>query len=697
MTIITEYPIWFVAFCLLLGGTYSALLYWKDKSIQEMGIGLRRFLATLRFLLVSFLAFLLLGPLMKIIFRQVEKPIIVIAQDNSESVIIGRDSISIQGYKNNLDDLISSLSTNYEVQTYSFGENTSEGIDYEFNEKRTDLSAFFADFITLYSNRNVGAVIFASDGIYNRGINPLYSQDASKIDVPIYTIALGDTSVKRDIVVEKVAHNRLAYLGNKFPLEVMMKAKQCGGESVQLDVTRNGKKVHFEKIEIKGTSYLNTIPIQIEAKETGIQHYRISISTVENEVSNVNNVKDIYIDVLDSRQKIILLGNSPHPDIGALREAIASNENYEVEVELISSIAQNKEFESYNLVILHQLPAKGKKGAVILKSILGSSVPVLFILGPQSDIATFNSYKAGLSISGSKNKINEVQPVHNDQFSLFTLGEDISAGINDWPPLSAPFGNYKAAVGTEVLLNQKIGMVVTKLPMVIFSGNTENKRAIITGEGIWKWRLHNYSVSNSHKNFNKLIGKMVQFLSLKVDKSQFKVFGENNFFENEPIKLEAEVYNESYELVAEAEITLSIINDEGKKFSFSFNWDGKSYFLDAGSFPVGEYQYEAQVRLGEKIFQEKGEFSVSPIQIEGVQTIANHQLLNNLSANSGGEMVLAPDLGMLQQIISSRDDIRSVSHTEKHLKELINLQWIFFILLGLLSLEWFLRKRNGAY
>ena len=94
---------------------------------------------------------------------------------------------------------------------------------------------------------------------------------------------------------------------------------------------------------------------------------------------------------------------------------------------------------------------------------------------------------------------------------------------------------------------------------------------------------------------------------------------------------------------------------------------------------------------------EKGEFSVSPIQVEFVNTVADHQLLYNLARKHDGSMVYASNLADLLGLIGDRDDIKSVSYTQKRLKELINLKWVFFLLLILLSAEWFLRKRNGAY
>lgn len=261
----------------------------------------------------------------------------------------------------------------------------------------------------------------------------------------------------------------------------------------------------------------------------------------------------------------------------------------------------------------------------------------------------------------------------------------------------APFGNYKSISSNNTMLYQRIGMVETEQPLIVFNSMGGRKTAIIAGEGIWKWRLYDYAVHNNHDIFNKFVSKIVQYLALQVDKSFFRVICKNDFYENEPLLFDAEVYNESYELINNPEVIMNIINSDNKKFPYTFSKTSNAYRLNSGMFPVGEYRYEARVKTGNKILTEEGEFSVSPIQVEFVNTVADHQLLYNLAQKHDGSMVYASNLSDLLEMIGERGDIKSVSYTQKRLKELINLKWVFFLLLILLSAEWFLRKRSGAY
>ena len=648
-------------------------------------------MATFRFFAVTVLSFLLLSPLLKSTNREVEKPIIIIAQDNSESLIVGKDSsFIIKEYKEKLQKLINDLGDKYEVRTYSFADKIKEitsSDSLKFNEKQTDFSSFFDEIETRYSNRNVGAIIVSSDGLFNKGSNPVYSSE--KIKTTIYTVALGDTTVNKDIILLKTEHNRLAYLGNEFPIEIVVNAKQLKGKTTTLTVSKGEATLFNQTINLNSDAFILTIPVLLQAKEVGLQHYKVKLSTLPEEVSFANNAADVFIEVLDARQKILILSDAPHPDVAAIKESIESNQNYEVESYLLSDF--DKSLKKYNLVILHSLPSMQNPASKILTELNNADIPVWSFSGANALLQT------DLTKPTYTQKTNEVEPVLDQNFPLFTISDEFRKTVKDFPAVVCPFTTYQTENNSNVLFYQRIGIVDTKKPLMLFNNVGENKIAVFTGEGIWRWRLQDFAAHNNHNLFDEFISKTVQYLSVKADKSFFRITGPTSFLENEAIQLEAEVYNESYELINEPEVNITISNSENKKFPFSFSKTSNAYRLNAGMMPVGEYSYEAKVKIGEKIFLQHGKFSVSALQIELTNTTADHQLLFTLAKKHNGEMVYPKDLDKLVNKLNSRDDIKPISYSEKKLTDLINLKWIFFLILALLSVEWFMRKRNGAY
>ena len=692
MSIVTEQSIWFLFFCLLTGGVYAYVLYFWGKN--EFPPKLKRLLAALRFVAVSLIAFLLLSPLLKTISNTIEKPIIILAQDNSQSVIINKDSSYYKNeYHHQIADFIKQMGSDYDIKTITFGSEINDRVDGNFDEKQSDMAQLFDELNSRFANRNVGALIFASDGIYNKGSSPIYASE--KFKSPVYTIALGDTNVQRDLILTGVNYNKIVFRGNTFPIEVMVNANRLNGQKTQLTLTKGKQTIASKTIAFTSERFSTTIHFPVEATESGLQHYHLNLSPLPGEISKKNNAADIFVEVIDDRQKILILANSPHPDVAAIKQSLESNLNFQVESANINDF--NQPVSKYNLVILHQLPSVTNAAVQLISNLRQANVPVLFILGSQTDIFAFNRLKTGVNILTSKMNTNESLPVLNNEFPLFGIDNDDKKIYDVFPPLISPFGDYKISNATNVLFFQKIGKISTQQPLIAFNQTTDEKTGVIAGEGIWRWRIADYQRFGNHDGFDKLVNKIIQYLSVKADKSFFRINGKNHFFENEPIELEAEVYNQSYELINQPDVSLSITDEKNKNYNFAFTKTTNAYYLNAGIFPAGNYKYVAKVKLNDKLLQKSGMFTVVPLNVEAINTVADHNMLYRLAKNHGGEMVYPKQLDKLVKMLKARDDIKSVSYTQKRFTGLNNIFLVLVLIILLLGTEWFLRKYNGSY
>src|SRR5690606_19893701 len=117
---------------------------------------------------------------------------------------------------------------------------------------------------------------------------------------------------------------------------------------------------------------------------------------------------------------------------------------------------------------------------------------------------------------------------------------------------------------------------------------------------------------------------------------------------------------------------------------------------NTGFLPDGEYSFSAKTNYGGKRLESSGNFIVEKTTQELQQTTANHQALYNMSSVSGGEMVYPNNISSLTDHINQNEKVKTISYQDKSYEEPINIKWIFFLLILILSLEWFLRKRNGV-
>lgn len=679
MEFISNYPWYYTLLCLVAGFVFSAMLYVRDKQNAERSKVLLYSLAALRFVSISLIAILLLDIFIKRLVNETEKPVIILAQDNSSSILASKDSTKLKNeYTKALTSFINNVKDKYDVKSYRFDSESKASETFDFKGKETDISKLFSDIENNYANKNIGAIILATDGIYNKGTNPLYSIE--KFNAPIYTIALGDTIPLKDVWIQTINHNQVAYLGNSFPVEVVVNAIDLKDKSVSVSVSQNGKVLKTENLTINSNAFSTTLNYLLEADKPGIQKYTVAISYLNEDKNIQNNTQSFIIDVIDNREKVLILANAPHPDIAALEQSISAPQTYEVEVALINEFT--KPLKPYSLIIIHQVNNIPQR----INNELKANNQSVFYIGT-------NTSSSAKTLFSSKN--NDAEGVYQKEFSLFTLSDELKNYIKDFPAVATPFRNGAVVNGANILIAQKIGVVETEDPLLLFTEINGVKTAQFLGDGIWKWRMRDYADHNNHNLFNELISKTVQYLSVKADKSFFRVFTKKIINENEAIDFTAEVYNQSYELVTEPDVTLILKDNKNKTYNYTFNKKQTMYGLSAGQFPAGEYSYEAKVKYGDKLYTKTGIIIIKEIVSEKINTVANHQLLFQISKQSGGKLFYENQLEQLQKEILASDSIKSITYSHKQLTDLVNLKWLFFVILAFLSIEWFLRKYNG--
>jgi hypothetical protein len=688
---LTLYTVLALFGCLLAGLSLAWLLY---KNTEHLNKNTRYALSAARALIITTIAFLLFFPLLRTVSYELEKPIIVIGQDNSLSIgAIKPAGFDQAVYQKDLQSLSEQLSSKFEVKIYNFSDSVGAGYDFNNKGKISNAAKFIGRLNDELLNRNVGAVIIASDGIFNRGGSPLY--DLNKLKAPVYTIALGDTIPKKDLLIANVNSNDIVYLDNEFTAEVQIQAFESKGSQAVLKVLQEGKVLQTQTIAVTANPFVKTLPAKIRATKLGLQKYTVSLNTLPNEISTQNNSQHLFIDVIDAKQKVLIAAASPHPDITVFKQAISENERYEVKVAIADDLnALNP--KDYGLVMLYQLPSASNVGLSFLNKLKESNVSIWYVLGAQSNLMAFNQYQKGVTYSGNANSLQETYATVNPNFSTFDITDDEVKSIAGFDPLLVPFGTLTVNAEASIALNQKIGKIDTQYPQLFFSTENGKKVEYLIGEGIYKWKLGEALKGAEESVTNSLIAKSIQYLSVKDDKRKFKAYTtKNTFDENENITINAVLYNDSYVAVNKPDVNIQIKNESGKSYNFIFSRTEVAYQLDAGTLPPGNYSYTASTSFGNKPLKALGLFYVNNIVAEYQQTIANHQLLSTMASTSNGKMYMPKDLLKIVKDIENNEEIKTLSYENRKYEELINFKWLFVLIMSLLTLEWFFRKRNG--
>jgi hypothetical protein len=645
-----------------------------------------------RAIVVFILAFLLISPLVKSTAYTPQKSLVLIAQDNSQSISTFKPAGFNPGqFVNELDKLKQDLGDKYDVRLFHFSRDLRDSLSSRFDGKQTNISSAIHRLNERFANQNIGALVLATDGLYNEGSDPLYA--AKNFRSNIYTVALGDTVARRDLLIGNVNYNKTAFLGDDFVVEVLAEAYQAKGETMHLSVSEDGRQVAEQNIPVSSDNFKKVIPLKLNADKKGIRKFTISIAPVKNEISARNNTETIYVEVLDAKQRVLLLYDGPHPDITVIKQAIESNKNYEVKASFTSDIDKLK-LTDYGLVILYQC-TKNTSGA-LQSFIAKGKIPVWYIIGGQSNLPQFDNEQKVVQVNANRDQMQEVFAQLQPEFSLFTLSDSTRNKIAKFPPLMAPFGDYRSLAGNQALFKQRIGDVSTAYPLLSFKDDNGQRVGVLAGEGLWRWALTEYQANGNHHAVEELLTQVVQYLTANSNRQRFRVYPAKSVFdEGDDVIINAELYNDALELVNTPDVKIDLKSDSGKNYSFLFTRNGQSYQLDAGSLPVGEYSYDASVKLGNQTLTAKGQLTVKPLNLETRQSAADHQLLSAMARQSGGQMLMPSQIGQLAGLIRKNDNIKTVVYEDKHYSDLVDVKWVFVIILALLSAEWFMRKREG--
>ena len=692
--IMFEQPLWLLV--LVVGGAaaLSLLLYYRTKSAYPNWLKVLLFL--IRFVTITLIGLLLLKPYLRQQTTIKEPPVIAVLHDNSASVRMIRDSLySRQDYLQQYDSLLIRLGEKYQTDSYLFGSQLQEGRLPDFSEAKTDFSNMLSAVNQRYYKRNLAAVVLLSDGIYNAGFQPELA--VSDFPFVIHSVLLGDTSIYPDASVYDVRYNRKALMESIFPVEVTIRAQQANGKIMQVNLFQNDELLESKSVNIRSNSFSSTLIFLIEANSPGLKNLKLEIEPLEGESYIINNEQVFFVEVIEQKRQIAVIAHAPHPDLAAIKSALGDGYGFDF---YFAEAMPNSDADAPDLLILHQLP-DGLSSAQNLRNYLNKypKMPLLVINGQETAVDKFNELQSVLTIDQGQSKTTtDALPLLNKNFSAFTIADFESENTQLWPPLQVVFGDYQSIGNAEVLFTQKIRGVETARPLIMFGRQEERKIGIVSGTGLWRWRLFQFKETGSHQSFDALMGKLIQYAALQQDNSRLKITVEEEYTEGNPVLIQAEIRNRSGELIVEPQLKIRLLNEKKKLyFDYEFANFNKTYQLNAGRLEEGIYTFEATAMLPGESLTETGRFSIKKSVLEGRLLVADAQRMKQIAATTKGKFYQTANFEQLLVDLQQDESLVTVSHQENRYEPLINLKMILVILLILLSIEWLLRKIFGAY
>jgi hypothetical protein len=677
----------FILLCILLGLGYAYLLY---RGKQTWSKRMNQLLFAARAIIVALVAFLLVGPVLKLTNNIFEKPALVFLVDNSTSLKDNVDSLKIQRELNETTKQLHEQG--YDVVWKDL--NGKEINKLKFDNKSTDLTGALRTVASDYEDKNLAGIVLLSDGIYNSGASPLYTP----WHMPVTTIGLGDTIEHADLILKNVAYNKIAYQGNRFPIRAEVAVQNMPHQEVTVSIFKNGSLLNQQK---KNTDKTFLLPFDFlaDAKDTGIQRWDILIEPAPRESNLKNNRASIFVEVVEGRKKILVIAPSPHPDIKALRTMIEKNANYEFVLHIPGVSKTDPALlqpGASELVIFHQAFDQEMKTTALFSQLSKGKSSLLLMIGNKTNLRLLQANGVPLNFINPGQK-EDATPVVNSAFHDFDFSENSNGFFSRYPPLQVPFGKFSYPPNAQVLLNQRIGSVATDRPMLLSWEDNGRKMAAFIGDGLWRWRLDEFANTEKTVVFDEVFSKLIQYLSTIEDKRKFRFFPiQNEFTDSAPVIFEGQVYNDLFEKIYGNKIDLKLNDEKGRVSTYNYTISPGGERYRVGGLKEGAYRFTASTEINTKRETVAGQFLIKEQNLEPLNIVADFGLLKKLSRATGGKFYRSDEWN---QFLSDfkKTEPKELIHSEESFNPFIHVKWFFFLLLLLASTEWFSRKYLGSY
>ncbi len=684
---------WLIPLVLLSGVLTWALYFFRPDAYSQK---IKPILAALRFMGLFLTGLFLLNPVITYQDTEEEKPIYILGIDQSKSMVSNSDSLEVQ---NAMDSIIETVGNrgDIDLKILTFGSEISNYDTLSFAGESTNISEYLQYVDDNFGYQNLAGHTVISDGIFNNGLDPQYAPIKNQVAIDV--IAFGDTVKRPDQSIAEVRYNRLVYKGNKFPVVVNINSKSLKGKSTELLLTTSGGKQLTMPIKYTAENDFQTINFQLEYEKTGIQLISAELLPIKGESNLDNNKQTFSVEVLDEQEKIAIVYQTLQPDIGAIKKVISKNENIsvdlfssgEISLELISKLMLE-----YNGLVLYQIP--GIKNTIppkLLKALFETNLPTMYILGTNTNVDQITRLSKELTQKGrSAGMFNSVSGVLNDNFSRFTTPENSALVLRELAPLSAPFGEFSVKGKSSTYLFQKIGAVASELPLWTFSEFNGKPVIFVFGSGFWRWPLEEHRKFQNQQFFDNLISSSMSFLTVKKDKSRLKVKTKSNYSSSEDAVIQAEVYNDLYESINDPELRLKLNYKDSLSYDYSFSRNDIGYELNLGKLQPGLYAYAAETEIGGETLKKKGQFTVTRRNIERIKLEADYQTLFKIANRTGGKFYSKESFSLWFSNLE-KSEFSSTLYEHTNFRDLIDVRWLFALIVLLFGLEWFFRKRSG--
>ena len=741
-------PWWVIA---LVGLGTGALLVQQFLSLkQRLALGQSSFLVFLRTCVYILLIFFLLGPaLVDKRVTKLRRPLTVLI-DSSESMAFPASSKATQDGKpgksrldlvrekllNGQEPLIQKLNRDYDLRLYRFGTSVEPISPGSLSQlKAQDEGTRLLELLPRAAT-DAGAqsgILLFTDGITNGDQKTLDGTPA--LSVPVFTVGVGETEGFTDVRIAEVRAPEFAFRGREFKIDLTVQAYGLKGKSVPLYFNRGKNLITSRPVAIDSDSFEQKITFSFNPKELGTHSFSLSIPAQPGEQITENNHKEFKVDVHRDKIRVLTLSGSPAWNYRFLRMAMKQDPL----IELVSfvflrtptdtvDVPDNQlslipfpiddifleELKNFDVVFFDDFSHRAYFNPVYLERVKdfvrdGGGLAMLggirsFDSGGYAESALKDVLPVELDNKGRYQTQATVRPVltaSGKVHPITRLLPDPKANEEAWakmPPL-ADLNQVRGARG-ETLLSASGDGAATGSPLLTIGRFGKGRSLALMTDDVWRWNFIAVGNRETPQNHLKLIRQAVRWLAQEPAFEQVQIRPIPTSRPGEKVAIKLRVLKDDFTPTAQASVQLRVFGPEGEPSLVSATADSEEGEYTGEYTPTkeGSYRVEAEASLaGKTLGKDKTSFSVAFPYGETDDGRPRTDLLKQIAEASHGEFFSINDWNdkALNKIAAKLESHAPSQIVEQRQTRLWSTLWPFSIILALLSVEWWMRRKWG--
>jgi uncharacterized membrane protein len=577
------------------------------------------------------------------------------------------------------------------------------------------------------------AIVLFSDGITNGERKSL--DGAPPLAVPVFTVGVGDAENFTDARIAKLAAPEFAFRGREFKLDLTIAASGMKGKTLPLFFNRGKNLVTTRNIAVDADPFEQKITLSFTPKELGTHGFSVSIPTQPGEQIAQNNHKEFKVDVQRDKLRVLTLSGSPAWNYRFLRMAMKQDPL----IELISFVFLRtpsdsvdvpesqlslipfpiddiflEELKNFDVVVLDDFSHRAYFNPVYLERVRD-------FVRDGGGLAMFGGTRAFDSGGYGESALREVLPVELDgkgnyqalgalnamltpagkAHPVTRLLPDPKSNEEAWskmPPLTG-LNQVRGARG-EVLISVGADGASSGAPLLTIGRFGKGRTLALMSDDAWRWNFIAVGNKETPQNHLKLIRQAVRWLAQEPSFEQVQLRPIAAAEPGEKVAIKLKVLKDDFTPARQASVQLRVVSAEGEPTLVSAGAENEEGEYSGEFIPTkeGTYRIEAEASLAGKILgKDRTSFTAAFAYGESEDGRPRLDLLKQIAEASKGEYFPIDDWNekSLAKIAAKLEAVAPAEIIEQRQTRLWSTLWPFAIILMLLSIEWWMRRKWG--